>query len=594
MSFGWSASDIYTLVLVCYNVVENCKDGLTSASTEVKSLQEEVQEFSFTLTQLQQRLSETGDAFLDLSEVKKSLEACNSSLSRPKELFDKSKDVGMKYGEAIKYSTWGGDQELRVLQTKLSRHRQSLLLYMQILDRKKRTEENTRLDKQLQKVEAMVRDLHARTRRYSSSTSLETNPDAESPYQSILRAVSQQKALAILGSQQAENDEQLQEWNDICSQLEFIHRRVLNTIERTVNYTAQRREGPQTSQISLNRVLASRSTVDTPPSFRPPHRVETDDGGFCESLPPLREEKKVAVEKASGTHSADPIAANATPLTPSSILFKRTSAQVNDHRGWSPRSSVDSVSYFPQPDSPQRLRTSSITSSEISLAVFHSHWQAVEFGGWVKISCADQKTPVPCSLHAGYDTDGRVYVLKAVDIKTDNQILILKLSTTAKRPIPHAEPPGGRDNPMEGIRAYFIDPPSTEPPTRNIRFFFQNQNDHWRFQSLVYGQKLILSMLVEKISSSNDRLADRQYIRIWKPVHADSSKVLLFYASMKSKPGYITLSSEDVAPNTKIPKRGCVLDLSLANNKHSKSLSNNLKLTFSCRNGEKALFPSFG
>lgn len=166
MSFGWSASDVYTLLLVCHNVVENCREGLISASAQVKSLQEDVQEFSATLAQLQEHLSKTGEvAFLDLSEIKKSLDACNrylgkyqrlqkqdgektvmgggddrkirrrSSFSKSKELLDKSKDVGMKYGQVIKFSTWGGDQELRILQKKLSRHRQTLLLYIQILDR---------------------------------------------------------------------------------------------------------------------------------------------------------------------------------------------------------------------------------------------------------------------------------------------------------------------------------------------------------------------------------------------------------------------------------------------------------------------------
>lgn len=250
-----------------------------------------------------------------------------------------------------------------------------------------RTEENARLDKQLQKVEAMVRDLHAHnSRRYSSSTSSETHRDVgnlHDDYRDTLRAVSQQKKLAILGSQQAENDEQFQEWNDICSQLEIIHRRVLNTIERTVNSTAQRREGPYTSQISLNRVLASRATVATSPSFRPLYRIETDDSGFFENLPPLHEEKEVgSVEETPGS-----IPTNATPLTPSSLLFRRpSSVHINDLRNWSPRSSVDSISYIPQPGSSQRDRTASVTSSEVSLSVLHSHWQTVEFGGWVKMS----------------------------------------------------------------------------------------------------------------------------------------------------------------------------------------------------------------
>lgn len=172
MSFGWSASDISTLVVAIYRVVENCREGVTSASQQIKSFQTDLQEFSAVLVQLQKHVAEANDvAFLDLRDVKKTIEDCNiyldkykhlhlqltsdgdrsptsraagndgpsskrrSSLSKSKDLLGKSKEASLKYGEAFKYTAWGGDQELHVLQTKLTRHRQTLVLYIQILER---------------------------------------------------------------------------------------------------------------------------------------------------------------------------------------------------------------------------------------------------------------------------------------------------------------------------------------------------------------------------------------------------------------------------------------------------------------------------
>jgi hypothetical protein len=167
MSFGWSATDISTLVVACYRVVENCRDGITSASQQIRSLQTDLQEFCDVLVQLQKHVAETRDvAFLDLSDAKKTIEDCNfyldkyrhlhlqltsdgdkavgsdggpskrrSSLPKPKDLFDKSKEVSLKYGQVLKYTAWGGDQEFQVLQAKLTRHRQTLVLYIQILER---------------------------------------------------------------------------------------------------------------------------------------------------------------------------------------------------------------------------------------------------------------------------------------------------------------------------------------------------------------------------------------------------------------------------------------------------------------------------
>jgi hypothetical protein len=172
MSFGWSPSDIYTLVVACYQLVENCRDGLTSASLQIKSLENELTEFTTVLYDLQKVLEATKDiAFIDLKGVKQTIEVCKTylnkykslqqpkpanpgdpsinnnasdklpklnrrtSFSKSKELFDKSKETSIKLGQALKYTSWGGDQELQVLQKKFARHRQTLSLYLQILER---------------------------------------------------------------------------------------------------------------------------------------------------------------------------------------------------------------------------------------------------------------------------------------------------------------------------------------------------------------------------------------------------------------------------------------------------------------------------
>jgi DNA anti-recombination protein RmuC len=128
----------------------------------------------------------------------------------------------------------------------------------------------------------LAQDLRAHTRRASAASSSTdvALQNTYSDYESTLRTVSELQSLAVQGSQQAESDDQLQEWNNICSQLEMVHRRVLNTIERTVNSTAQSHEGSQTSLISLNRVLAARRNVVTSPSLYPIARNNTGDSGF--------------------------------------------------------------------------------------------------------------------------------------------------------------------------------------------------------------------------------------------------------------------------------------------------------------------------
>lgn len=148
MSFGWSAGDIFTLVVTCYKIVENCREGLTSASIQLGGLQNDLEEFSAVLLHLHNVVKESQHiAFFDMKEMKKTIVACNvyltkyaglkrkASFSKGKELLDNAKDAGLKIKQAVIFTTLGGDQELQVLQRRLARHRQTLVLYLQILER---------------------------------------------------------------------------------------------------------------------------------------------------------------------------------------------------------------------------------------------------------------------------------------------------------------------------------------------------------------------------------------------------------------------------------------------------------------------------
>jgi hypothetical protein len=160
MSFGWSAGDIFALVQVCYKVVENCTDGLVSALIQVSNLRQEVREFGQALEHLQVHLTEAHElAYLNFDPIEKTLKNCNDWLERYKQLQRpdehstilgtsggektriwraKPKDlreVGVRAGQALRYNAWGGSDELQALQTALARHRQTLVLYLQILER---------------------------------------------------------------------------------------------------------------------------------------------------------------------------------------------------------------------------------------------------------------------------------------------------------------------------------------------------------------------------------------------------------------------------------------------------------------------------
>lgn len=151
MSFGWSAGDIFTLVVTCYKIVENCREGLASAAVQIGGLKNDLEEFSSVLLHLHNVVKEGKDiAFFDMKEMKKTIDACkifigkNSvglglkrrpSFSKGKEFLDNAIETGLKIKQAVVFGQLGGDQQLLVLQSRLARHRQTLVLYLQILER---------------------------------------------------------------------------------------------------------------------------------------------------------------------------------------------------------------------------------------------------------------------------------------------------------------------------------------------------------------------------------------------------------------------------------------------------------------------------
>jgi hypothetical protein len=248
----------------------------------------------------------------------------------------------------------------------------------------------------------MVKDLHSE-RCFSSSITGSPNippntqhyqhqqENGHEDYEFIFQALKEQQRLALMETEQADDDEKLQEWNDILSHLEFIHRRVLNAAERTANATAQRRTGSASYQISLNHMLTPRHTVGTSPSLRPIGRVDTQDSGFFD-LAPVREESSGLTEGfvQSGTiasSSSEVVAENRVPLTPRALLLKPRTMSVNniiERPAPSPASSNESISTATVPPSRSHSRTTSISSSEVSFPSALLHWEAIQLNGWMK------------------------------------------------------------------------------------------------------------------------------------------------------------------------------------------------------------------
>ncbi|KAF3479936.1 uncharacterized protein GIQ15_06912 [Arthroderma uncinatum] len=329
ISFGWSAGDIYQLVVVCHTLVSNCTLGPTSALQVIQGLREEIQELERLLQQLQNLVQDGGEtSCIDLRGIEDTLRECRSHLQKyntlqqaydnhyrshdadavPVEkkvaasqssggrareyLISRPKNAAKVGTELVRHVTWGGTQ-VSALQERVARHKQSLTLYLTVLER----ERSIRMGNRLQSVERMIHELHAETmpltRSYplqrvgsipgaafnSSSSSLPDGPAADNDrYHIMLEAVDRQRQYAMLQRSMADSGDD-QEWETICDQLDLFHERVLYVIERKTNSSAQHGNGREFrsengSDIALNRALLnnSRGGLKSPSNEHPSYR----------------------------------------------------------------------------------------------------------------------------------------------------------------------------------------------------------------------------------------------------------------------------------------------------------------------------------
>lgn len=170
MSFGWSAGDIYQLIVACHTLVSNCTLGPTSALQIVHDLSIEIQELERLLQQLRNLVKDGGEtSCIDLRGIEDTLRDCRAHLQkynslqqafdnhhrnnidpaavgerrpsvtsttagRTREFFISGKNAARVGGELVRHATWGGGQ-ISALQDRVARHKQSLTLYLTVLER---------------------------------------------------------------------------------------------------------------------------------------------------------------------------------------------------------------------------------------------------------------------------------------------------------------------------------------------------------------------------------------------------------------------------------------------------------------------------
>lgn len=170
MSFGWSAGDIYQLIVACHTLVSNCTLGPTSALQIVHGLAVEIQELERLLQQLQDLVQDGGEtSCIDLRGIEDTLRDCRTHMQkynnlqqaydnhhrnntdpavagerrpsttsttggRTREFLISGRNAARVGGELVRHATWGNSQ-ISALQDRVSRHKQSLTLYLTVLER---------------------------------------------------------------------------------------------------------------------------------------------------------------------------------------------------------------------------------------------------------------------------------------------------------------------------------------------------------------------------------------------------------------------------------------------------------------------------
>ncbi|EGD94434.1 hypothetical protein TESG_01952 [Trichophyton tonsurans CBS 112818] len=721
MSFGWSAGDIYQLIVACHTLVSNCTLGPTSALQIVHGLAVEIQELERLLQQLQDLVQDGGEtSCIDLRGIEDTLRDCRTHMQkynnlqqaydnhhrnntdpavagerrpsttsttggRTREFLISGRNAARVGGELVRHATWGNSQ-ISALQDRVSRHKQSLTLYLTVLER----ERSIRMGKRLQSVERMIHEIHAEamplTRTYplqrvrsipSSGLGISdgSSPDGDR-YHIMLEAVERQREYAMLQRALAETGND-REWETICDQLDRFHRRVLNVIERKTNSSAQHgcrsEHGSQSeNDIELNRTLLnmSRGSLMSPSNENQAYRrrrhaafetplerisdeieTETDrqsshvsvsgteevaDGSGSQihrtlstvtlpSYPPsvfsnftstsTAATEDTAVPTTNATHMEIPGSHNkpsymasptqplsASPSTVNSLSIPLSTSPGSIHSystpispGFAPRRSSpnarDSISSFAStapsvvsmengnvplrsrsysngngssfPPSPgMRLRRDTDDSGHHLSCV----WKNIPLNGGVKISWQGHSTSVRCVLSVGYKGDGRMYAIRATDpINPDDKLPILRLSSAERPTIPHIEPPGDRHRSHEAGVIYFIKAPKTKYG-EHPKYYIEDRSDLIYLQSLIFGKNLLLSMLVQKISSVNGKESDRQYLRIWEETDGeghDGDISILYFATARERPRYIEVHRNNIDPSFERNHRSLVLELQL-------------------------------
>ncbi|KAK2811005.1 hypothetical protein FQN49_008497, partial [Arthroderma sp. PD_2] len=757
MSFGWSAGDIYQLIVACHTLVSNCTLGPTSALQLIHGLREEIQELERLLLQLQSLVQDGGEtSCIDLRGIEDTLHECRTHLQKYNSLeqaydnhhrnnadpaiaergpaatassggrardllISRPRNAARVGGELVRHATWGGNQ-ISALQDRVARHKQSLTLYLTVLER----ERSIRMGNRLQSVERMIHELHAETmpltRSYplqrvgsipgssldTSNSRLTDSPGADNDrYHIMLEAVDRQRQYAMLQRSMAESGED-QEWESICDQLDLFHERVLYVIERKTNSSAQRGPGSEHrsengSDIALNRALLSNSRgAHKTPSNEHPSDRRRRHAAHATPLALIRDETETETEQDT-THASIQIAlqgegdeeaeeeSGGVPIHPapstttstsyaSSVFSNLTSASTTATDETAATAVQLGISASPKPiyptfasqplsSSPSTMHSHSIslstspaschsntiptspsptprnnypqarysTSSYASTAPsvtsietgippsrsrgysnsygfgsppspgnvqrrstddsgHHSSctWKTISLNRGVRIAWHGHPTPVRCILAAGYRSGGRMCAIRAVDPdNTSERLPTLRLSAE-NRPIPHIEPSGNRDNGLEAGVIYFIKPPKTKYGD-NPQYSVEDPADLTHLQSLIFGKRLLLSLLVQKVHSGKEKESDRQYLRIWEDVddegYSDAVWVM-YFTPAREKPRYVEIHREfiasrlilletkiaignDIDPNPKRSHKNTVLELQLS---HSPQ---HLRITFS-------------
>ncbi|PGH01447.1 hypothetical protein GX51_05255 [Blastomyces parvus] len=597
MSFGFSPSDVFKLIEICHYIVVNCRHGPTSAAQAITGLREEVLDFEDLLRRFHRILEETDEvSCIELRGVETTLRECRThlekysvlqqqslgndhlepprprlSIRRSREFLVKSKNATRLGGEVVRHLAWG-EKDIIALQERIERHKQSLGLYLTVLEREK----TAGIGKRLMSMEKMLAELRAESTLMpiSAPTHLARGVSFSFPidagityatdrYQAILTAVERQREFAMLERNRAEAGED-EEWETICDQLDLFHRRVLNAIERKANASAQHGNGSWASHYELNKALLSQNATAAPLK-----RASTEnDASYHEPtspLPPLYEESGDRFEAGS---TVSTVTASTSPL-PSVFSFNppsRTTTtstvdsidplMVNTNVSGMKRRPSSTIRREKLKHEEQKLQTRSPISPSSETESSHRpsfasstgsggqrNWKTLQLDGWVKVLWDGCPAPVYCVLEAGHRSDGRLYAIKAVDLQgSPRQLPIIKLSSAERRPIPHTEPPGPRDDPADAFRVYFVKPPIMKRGEENVQYFFENQKDQFSFQSLIYGQKLILATVIQKISSAQGKESDRQYIRIWEATSPGHPRSLLYFASARSNRKHIEIN----------------------------------------------------